>query len=217
MNRNSAKKLVYIRYIFPVAAILLSALLMLVPCYSYTTADTGVQEAISLLELADNARLQVCEYLFERTGTKDEANLYFSKLVLGFIVGFSLLFAVALVSAVYILISALRYFKNPDTTDNKRLLFITLIPNRIVGFALQALVFPMLAFPRLMVLIYDKVLQYHVELTLTFPDPLILGALLYIATIVLSCISASHEAGLHMNPFSRRKPTVDDGEEDEEE
>ncbi len=217
MNRNSKKKLVYIRYIFPVVAILLTFVLMLVPCYSYTTADTGAQEAISLLELADNARMQVCDYLFERTGTKDEANLYFSKLVLGLLVGFSVLFAVAFAATVYILVSAIRYFKKPDDIDTPRLLFVTLIPNRIVGFVLQALVFPLLAFPRLMVLIYEKVLHYHVELALTFPDPLILGAVLYIGSIVLSCMSASHEAGLRMNPFSRRKPNASaDGEEDEE-
>ena len=214
MNHNSKKKLVYVRYIFPVAAILLSFLLMLIPCYSYTTADTGKQAAISLLELVDNARLQVCDYLFERVGTKDQANLYFSKLVLGLIVGFFVLFAVALASAVYTLISALRYFKNPDVLDNKRLLFVTLIPNRAVGFALQALALPLLAFPHLMVLIYEKVLHYHVTVTLTFPDPLIFGALLYVASIVLSAISATHEGGLHMNPFSRRKPVPSDEEEE---
>lgn len=216
MNRNSKKKLVYFRYFFPTVAILLTFLFMLVPCYSYTTADTGAQEAISLCELLDNSRVQVCDYLFERAGTKDQANLYFSKLVLGLIVGFSLLFAIGFAATVYILISALRYFKNPDDLGNARLLFITLIPNRTVGFVLQALVFPMLAFPRLMVLIYEKVLHYHVELALTFPDPLILGTVLYVASIVLSCISASHEGGLHMNPFSRRKPSaVDDGEDEE--
>ena len=88
MNRNSRKKLIYIRYIFPVLAIFLSFLLMLVPCYSYTTAETGAQEAISLCELLDNARMQVCDYLFERVGTKDDANVYFSRLVLGLIAAF---------------------------------------------------------------------------------------------------------------------------------
>ena len=216
MNRNSKKKLVYVRYIFPIAAILLSFLLMMIPCYSYTTADTGAQEAISLCELADNARVQVCEYLFERTGTKDQANLYFSKLVLGLIVGLSLLFVMAFVSTVYILVSAVRYFKNPDVLDTKRLLFMTLVPNRTVGFVFQALSLPLLAFPHLLVLVYDKVLQYHVELALTFPDPLILGIVLYAASIVLSCVSATHETGLHMNPFSRRKPSLADEDEDEE-
>ena len=82
MNRNSKKKLVYIRYLFPVVAIFLTFLLMLVPCYSYTTAD-GVQMPISLCELLDNSRMQVCEYLFERAGTKDQANLMFSKFING--------------------------------------------------------------------------------------------------------------------------------------
>ena len=216
MNHNSKKKLVYVRYIFPVAAILLSFLLMLIPCYSYTTADTGAQALISLCELADNARVQVCEYLFEKVGSKDQANLYFSKLVLGLIVGLSVLFVVAFASTVYILVSAWRYFKTPDTMDTKRLLFVTLVPNRAVGFVFQALALPLLALPHLMVTIYDKVLQYHVELTLTFPDPLIFGIVLYVASIVLSCVSATHEAGLHMNPFSRRKPSPADEDEDEE-
>lgn len=216
MNRNSKKTWIYLRYIFPVVAILLTFLLMLVPCYSYTTADTGRQEAISLLELADNSRVQVCDYLFERAGTKDQATLYFSKLILGLIVGFSVLFALALAATVYVLISAMRYFKNPDDASTEHLLFITLIPNRIVAFVFQALVFPMLAFPHLMVLIYEKVLHYPITVTLTFLDPLILSALLYVAAIVLSIVSASHESGLHMNPFSRRKTARVASDEEEE-
>ena len=215
MNRNSKKKLVYIRYLFPVVAIFLTFLLMLVPCYSYTTAD-GVQVPISLCELLDNSRMQVCEYLFERAGTKDQANLMFSKLVLGLIVGFSLLFAVAFAAAVYQLVSALRYFKKTNDIGTARLLFVTLMPNRAVCLILQALVFPMLAFPHLMVLIYEKVLDYQTAVSLTFPDPLILGGVLYVASIVLSYVSASKETGLRMNPYSRRKPILADEDEENE-
>ena len=214
MNRTSSKKLVYIRYLFPVVAMVLTFLLMLVPCYSYTTAETGAQEAISLCELLDNSRVQVCDYLFERAGTKDAATVSFSKTVLGLLVALSLLFALATISVVYILISALRYFKHPDDRTNARILFITLVPNRIVGFVLQALCFPLLAFPHLMILLYSKILHYQVALTLTFPDPLILAAVLYAATIVLSIVSASRETVLRMNPFSRRKPSVADGEDE---
>lgn len=212
MNRNSKKKLIYIRYAFPVVAIVLTFLLMLVPCYSYTTADTGRQEAISLCELLDNSRLSTCDYLFEKTGTKDHATLSFSRTVLGLICGLSVLFAFATAATVYILVSALRYFKNSEDHGNARILFITLIPNRTVGFLLQLLVFPLLAFPHIMVLLYDKILHVQVELTLTFPDPLILTAVLYLASVALSFVSASHEPGLHMNPFARRKPQTEDGE-----
>ena len=217
MNRNSRKKLVYVRYLFPIAAIVLTFLLMLVPCYSYTTADTGRQEAISLCELLDNSRMQVCEYLFETTGTRDNATLYFSRVVLGLVIGLSVLFAIATAAVVYIAISAFRYFKDPEDRGNARILFITLVPNRAVGLVLQALCFPLLAFPHVMLLLYDKILHYHVELTLTFPDPLILAGILYAASIVLSIVSASRESGLRMNPFARRKPTAlreDDGEDE---
>lgn len=219
MNRNSRKKLVYIRYIFPVVAIVLTFLLMLVPCYSYTTADTGQQESISLCELLDNARVQVCEYLFEKTGTKDAATVSFSKTVLGLMIGLSVLFAVATAAVVYILISAVRYFKNPEDRGNARILFITLIPNRTVGLVLQALCFPLLAFPHIMTLLYEKILHYYVTVTLTFPDPLILAAVLYVASIVLSIVSAVREPALHMNPFAHRKSTAvidsEDGEDEE--
>ncbi len=212
MNRTSGKKLVYIRYVFPVVAIVLTFLLMLVPCYSYTTAETGAQESISLCELLDNSRVQVCDYLFEKVGTKDAATVSFSKTVLGLLVGLSLLFACATAAVVYIFISALRYFKNPDDRSTARILFITLVPNRIVGFVLQALCFPLLAFPYILTLLYDRVLHYHVTVSLSFPDPLILAGILYTVAIVLSVVSASRETALCMNPFSRRKPSVADGE-----
>ncbi len=215
MNRNSSKKLIYIRYMFPVAVIILSFLLMLVPCYSYTTAETGAQESISLCELLDNARVQVCGYLFETTGSRDHATLYFSRVVLGLIIGFSVLFALATAVAVYVLVSAVRYFKNPTDRSTARILFVTLFPNRAVPFAFQALIFPMLAFPHIMVLLYEKILHYHVTVTLTFPDPLILVAVLYVASIVLSVVSASREWALGMNPFFHRKHRIaNDGEEE---
>ena len=47
MNRNSKKKLIYIRYLFPIAALVLTFVLMIIPCYSYTTVDTGKQSAIA--------------------------------------------------------------------------------------------------------------------------------------------------------------------------
>ena len=216
MNRKSKEKLVYIRYAFPIVAVVLTFVLMLVPCYSYTTADYGRQEAISLYELLDNSRVQVCEYLFETTGTRDNATVYFSKVVLGLLAGLSVLFAIATAAVVYILISAVRYFKNPEDVGTARILFITLIPNRIVGFALQALVFPLLAFPRIMILLYEEILHYHVELTPTFPDPLILAGILYAASIILSIVSASREPSLHMNPFARRQSTVIAADEDGE-
>ena len=215
MNRNSSKKLIYIRYIFPVALIVLSFLLMLVPCYSYTTADTGAQASISLCELLDNARVEVCKYLFETTGSRDAGTMAFSRTVLGLLIGFSVLFATAAVASVYVLISAIRYFKNPEDRSTARILFITFFPNRIVTFAVQALIFPMLAFPRIMVLLYENILQYHVTLSLSFPDPLILAFALYVASIVLSVMSASRETAQGMNPFSRPGLSMtDDGEEE---
>lgn len=215
MNRNSSKKLIYVRYIFPVALIVLSFLLMLVPCYSYTTADTGAQAAISLCELLDNARVEVCKYIFETTGSRDAGTMAFSRTVLGLLIGFSVLFAVATAAAVYVLVSAIRYFKNPADRSTARILFITLFPNRIATFAVQALIFPLLAFPRIMVLLYENILQYHVTLSLSFPDPLILVCVLYVASIALSVVSASRETALGMNPFSRPKHSMtDDGEEE---
>ena len=123
MNRNSRKKLIYIRYAFPVIAIVLTFLLMLVPCDAYTTAETGAQDAISLCELLDNARVQVCGYLFETTGNRDNATLSFSRTVLGLVIGLSILFALSAAAAVYLFISAVNYFKNPTDYSTSRILF----------------------------------------------------------------------------------------------
>lgn len=215
MNRNSGEKLIYIRYLFPILAVCLTFLLIFLPCYSYTTADAGKQEAISLYVLMDNARIQVCEYLFETMGMRDAAMISFSKIVLGLLVGLWALFAISLAAVVYILISAQRYFKNPDDRGTARILFITLIPNRIVGFALQALCLPLLALPHWMVLLYDKILHIQVALDLTFVDPLILAAILYAISIVLSIVSASRETVYTMNPFAHPRVIAAEADEDE--
>ena len=214
MNQPSVSKLTYVRYLFPIVALCLTLLLILIPCYSYTTAETGQQEAISLYVLMDNARIQVCEYLFETTGDRDAAMISFSKIVLGLLVALSVLYVVALASAVYVFVSARRYFADPEARDSARILFITLVPNRIAAFVLQALCFPLLALPHILILLYEKVLHIEVALTLTFVDPLILAAILFVACVVLSAMSASREKALDADPFAR--PITADADEDEE-
>ena len=216
MNQTSKPKLIAIRYLFPIVALALSLVLACVPCYSYTTADTGAQSAISLLELMDNARVEVCKYLFETTGTRDAAVITFSRTVLALLVAVSLLYALALASAVYIFVSARRYFQNPEDRGSARILFITLIPNRTVGFLLQALCFPLMALPHIMILLYEKILHYPVTLSLTFVDPLILTVILYAISVVLSIVSASRETALSLNPFTRPRATSANDTDEEE-
>lgn len=208
MNFGFKKKLIYIRYIFPVVALCLIAILLFVPCYSYTTAEMGAQGVISLSELASNAWNQVCSYLFEQTGTKDNATLIFSKTVIGLIVGFAALFVISFVATVYQLIGVLQNLRNPDDKGTARILFMTLMPNRIVGFVLFLLAFPLLTFPHILTVLYEKMLHTYVTLTLTFPDPIILAAVLYVIAIVLSCVSRSYESALGMNPFVSYKKSV---------
>lgn len=217
MNFGFKKKLIYIRYIFPVFSLLLITVLLFVPCYSYTTAETGAQGAISLSELTSNAWKQVCSYLFEKTGTKDNATLIFSRTVLWLIVGFAALCAVSFLSVVYQMIGVLQNLKNPDDKGTARILFMTLMPNRIVSFVLMLFIFPLLSFPHILTLLYEKMLHTYVTVALTFPDPIIFAAILYVIAVVLSFVSRSYESALGMNPFVSYKKTLASWREENEE
>lgn len=218
MQATTKRKLIYARYVLPLIALGLTFLLLFIPCYRYTTVDTGQIEAVSLWALMDNAWYSVCSNLFEGTGSQDNGTIAFSQTVLMMLIGFAVLFAVAVAVAVYNLVGACCYFRDPEDRGQGRILFVTLMPSRAVPLIAGTLVFPLLAFPHFLTACYESLLNYYVTLTLTFIDPLILAALLYGITLVISIATASTETGLGMNPYRRpvAEPEEDEMDEDDE-
>ena len=210
---SGRRALIYVRYLFPVAMLLLLLLLMQIPCLRYTTADTGAQEAISFAELAGNSWDQVRSYIFGSGGEKDANNLYFSKVVFATLIVFWILYFLAFAFAVYTAIEAFRHFREPGRQTFGRILFMTLMPNRVVYCLTQLLFLPLLFFPHVIILFYENILHYHVVLTVTFPEPMVFGVIFYLALVILTAVSAGSEQALGMNPFAGRRPDFadDDG------
>lgn len=216
MQRTTKRKWIYVRYTIPLVALLLTALLLFIPCYSYTTVDTGQNVALSLSDLFGNAWHDVCEYLFTNTGNTDAPNTAFSQTVLAMLIGFAFLFLVAFAAAIYHLVSVLRYFRDPEAVTRQRILFITLMPNRAVPLLLHLLVFPLFFFPHLLKECYISILNYYVTLQISFVDPIILAAVLYGVTLVLCVASASTETALGMNPYRKPNASNDEDEDDDD-
>ncbi len=194
------------RYLFPVGAILATLGSFWIPCMRFVTPDTGTNEAISLARLIANAWGQVRVYLFA-TAKQDAANVAFSWTVLITLILLVLLFAVGLAVAIWTAAAALRYFDDPEDRSRGRLVFLTLFPNRIVTCVWEALVLPLLFFPRLMVLFYENILNYSVILKLTFAEPWMIGCVLLAAAMVLTAAFQPIEVAAGMNPYKKKRKT----------
>ncbi len=212
-----------LRYLFPILAILLILVAMRIPCLQYTTADTGTNDTISAWELMGNAFDQSRTVLFG-SEEQTQTNVAFSRSVLTVWCVCLLLFLIGCAVAVWSLVTALRYFQDPKAHVTARIAFITAVPNRIALCLWLLCLLPLPAFPRLLVMIYHTMLHYAVVLDVTFAEPLLIAALLLLAEILLSILTASAERKLGMDPFQRMKSpspseeeTSDSGEDVPEE
>lgn len=195
------------RYLFPLAAILLTAATLFIPCLRFTTADTGTGEAISVAELMKNAWDQVRTYLFA-TAEQQEATVAFSQSVLITLIVLWLLFLLGTAATVWVTIGAFRHFSDPEGSGTDRILFRTVFPNRIVACVYRGLTLPLLLFPRILVLFYENILHYTVLLNLTFPEPIIFGGILFLAELVLVAVFSPMETVANMNPYRKRRRQI---------
>ena len=127
------------------------------------------------------------------------------------------MFVIGTVSTVYVAINAFRYFQNNDDKKNTRMLFLTLIPNRIAAWVWMLPCVPLLLLPRYLIYLFEHVLNEQATLTLTFPEPLIIFVVLYIVLAVISAMSISVEKAQGMNPFSRKTITFEEDDEYDDE
>ena len=213
MSKKTVKKQqkgavwVYLRYLLPILVVIGMIIAMLIPCLRYTTAQTGTNDTISGMELCRNTWDNVRSYLFGVA--KQEADtLMFSKVTLAILISCLLLFLVGAVAAVWSSVGAFCYFRNPQSRGTGRILFVTLFPNRIVTVLLSALTLPLLAFPRILILCYEKILHVGVLLNVTFAEPLVIGAILFAVTVLVTLLTIPLERRLGMDPFQKTKTRV---------
>ncbi len=218
-NRNVKIAFIYIRYLLP---ILLCALLigtLFIPCLSYSTVE-GTQKEISSAELFGNSWDQVRAYLFA-TSEREVTQERFSWTVLILLPILVLLFAVGVISAVIVAIVALMYINDHEfRKSNARIWFVTIIQNRIVSCILQGLILPLLFYPRMIILLYDKIMNIDVLLNVSFPEPWIWGLVFVAVIIIMSSVSCRFEQDMGVDPFKRIAPpivrVIDREDEDDE-
>ena len=109
------------------------------------------------------------------------------------------------------------FFKAPKDIGNKRMLFLTLVPNRVVAFLWQIPMLGLLLYPRYIIYLFKSILGESASVTLTFAEPVIVASVLCIISIVLSIIVQPIEEAKGMNPFMQRKRIKYADEDDEEE
>ena len=93
-----------------------------------------------------------------------------------------------------------------EQSKNERALWITLFPNRTVLWLWQLPLLPLLAFPRILVMLYAVMLgNESVSLKAGIGDPLLIGLILLLVSAILSVVSATKERALRLDPFPARE------------
>lgn len=216
-DRTPCKRiLTLLRFFVPCLVLLLSGISLYIPCLRFTTADTGTGGVISTAQLLGNAWGQVRQYLFG-SAEVSAVNEIFSWVVFVLILVSALLFLLGAAATVLWTVGALSYVKKPREGGTARALFLTLFPNRIAVCLWQILILPLLAFPRLLTLCYDRVLYYPVILSVTFPEPILIGGILYLLSVTLCLLSRRWELALSMSPYRTKRAAAPETEEEKEE
>lgn len=217
MKKSRQRGIVYLRYIAPIAASLIMLIIMLIPVYSYTTAD-GRGAAVSLSELLRNSWDTVRVYIFGTTGDRDAATLHFSKVLLGIIIAAWTLFALGAISQICAAVTAIKQFLTGDVKSAGRAMFLAIVPNRVMLCVLHALTLPIFFIPALLPVLYSGILKTAVLLSCSPFDIAIIAVILYLCEVLFVAISAKYESAQGMNLFARaRKESVQEYEDEEEE
>lgn len=218
-NKNKINKKtlwIYIRYLAPIFVVVLTFISLFIPCFLYTTVNGVDDDVYSLMGVLNEYWDPVCNYAFFSVGDLNAATLKFSQTFIISLIVFSVLFVVAAAGTVYMAINAFRYFKNSEDKSNSRMLFLTLVPNRIAAFLWQLPIIPLLLFPRYIIYMFKTILGESATLTLVFPEPIIIWGILYVISIAVSIATASMESAQGMNPFAKKTVSLDYDDEDDE-
>ncbi len=191
MKKTARKGFIYFRYTLPLILAAVLVVLMLLPTYRFITADTGVGEAVSLGELLSNSFATAREYIF-KTGEKAVPTMDFSVTLFVVVCVMWLLFFVGVLSAAFAAYVMLT-LSHGEYVSGARLLFVTLTANRTLLCVWHALMLPIFFVPKLMPLLYAKILSYRVELICSPFDMLWMALVLYALTVAVIFVSKKYE------------------------
>ena len=212
-SNDGYKALVYIRYILPIVLCLATVFITFAPCLAYATGGNAPSEPISLRELFGNSWDNVRAYLF--SGQEQSPALHdFSVKMLVILIAFFILFAIGFISTVAVALCVFGFLSKRDRRSKIWLIFITLVPNRIVVCILQGLTLPLLFLPRIVIPMY-KTMGEAVTLTTTGPEPLIWGIIFTVISVALSVFSSFVEKEMKLDAFDRPKDIEEETEQTE--
>ena len=203
-NQERARAWIIAKNLFPFAMILLILISLFIPCLRYTTADTGTGETISQWELMGNSWEQSRQYLFGN-GEQSSSNTLFCRAVLGTLIGTFISFLLGAVATVLSAAGALYYIKNPEWRGTGRALYLTLFGGRVFSLLWSVLLLPLLTFPRILISFYERYYHYRVLLNVTFPEPMVIGGVLFLLLIGLTVGFAKWEERMGLSPFPKKK------------
>ncbi|MBP3370693.1 MAG: hypothetical protein J6L85_08070 [Clostridia bacterium] len=217
MKTETKKKIIYCRYILPPIFIALLPLIALIPSYRYVESGSA-RGAISLAALLSNAWEQGRVILFATPNATVPQTAYGRTLVVIIIIA-AVLYLVALCTAVWSCIVALKLFMSDDeeSAERSRTLFITFFPNRIVLTAVEALAIAITLFPYLMPLVYANTLGMKISMVLNAPDGLIAGIVFVVAIAILSVIAAPYERRFDADIFEKHTVICANGKDTDDE
>ncbi len=206
MKLSSNRGIIYARYALPCVMSVLLFVLMLIPCYRFITAD-GIGPKFSLFELMGNMWEQVRTDLFG-SGEKNAVSVGFARTVMLTVIGMWILFIIGAASAVYALISAVKYFGNGCRDSRARVLFVTLTANRVVLCILHSLMLPIFLFPKILAYLISNNLASPVTAVAEPFDIGFLAVLTFAIVIAFIVIGKKHEVLGKMNIYSIHRVKV---------
>ena len=197
---NGKKTFIYFRYVFGIVLILLILAGMFIPCLKYTVGSNSNQP-ISAMSLIKNSWETSRVYLFDGAANKQVEQTSFSRALLATVILLVALFALGAIFALYTAYSALAYFRDPESIDKNRVFFLTLVPNRAVLCLYTALLLPLTFLPRIIILLYENILNYQTVLFPSIFEPWIIALALYAAFVAIVFVSAKYEKQTGLDPL----------------
>ena len=195
--------LIYIRYLLPIFASIVIFAMLFVPSYRFIFSGE-VGDPMSTARLLSNSWEQARNVLFG-VGEQTNMAISFSKILFTLIIILVVIFLLSVVVSIWTATVAFRCFFNKDSekVERSRQILLVFIPNRIILSIFTVLSLSISCLPYLMKPIYWVTYSQAVSVVLEAPDSLIIGGVLVLAIIVLSCVCARIECKLEMNLFAK--------------
>ena len=195
------RTLLKLKAMLPAITVALLVLTMAIPCFSYTVKGPGTMDSSSEWTLLSNTWQTSRTALFGTGGDYSELERGFSQACFYTVLISSVLALISAGLSIWSSVGALRYFRDPSCENRERAIYRTFF-NRPLVLLYQLLLLPLIAFPRVIVWYYQDMMFYPTTLKLTFPEPLMIGAALWILWIVATVSMREWEREMRLDPFA---------------